>query len=45
MLEPCDSVLNDDVQIAAWVGVLLDDIKEPLKRVRLETVIISTIFG
>lgn len=45
MLEPCDSVLNDDVQIAAGVGVLPDEIEKPLKRVGLHTEIISTIFG
>jgi hypothetical protein len=45
MLEPCESVLDDDVQIFAWVGVLLNEIKESLKHVGLETVIISTIFG
>jgi hypothetical protein len=44
MLEPCDSVLNEDVQIAAGVGVLSDEIEKPLKRVGLETVIISTVF-
>jgi hypothetical protein len=44
MLEPCDSVLNEDVQIAAGVGVLSDEIEKPLKRVGLETEIISTVF-
>jgi hypothetical protein len=45
MLEPCDSVLNEDIQIAAGVGVFPDEIEKPLKCVGLHTVIISTIFG